>query len=349
MTSSSWQTVRHLIGTPNPDYTPAVAARTAAGVECNSVRPGEHPGIRIAAAALTAALAIAAGHAQRLPVFRGGVDLVNITAAVTDGKGNFVTDLAREDFELFEDGRLQTLTHFAVGEPEIGRPRADIHLGLLLDVSASMSDDLEFTKTAAVKFLNRLTDAVDVTVMDFDTEVRAARYSQAEFARLIERIRQKKVGGYTAIYDALGVYLDGASGLEGRTIVLLYTDGGDTRSSLPLHDLMDMLKASEVTLYVIGMLEHQLSSGRTLQRMTLQQLADVTGGRAFFPTSAKELDRLYDQVLTEIRAQYTLGYVSTNTKADGTWRKVEVRPRRDARKLRVRTRPGYFARFVPGA
>ena len=90
-----------------------------------------------------------------------------------------------------------------------------------------------------------LTDAVDITVIDFDTEVRAARYSQAEFARLIERIRQKRVSGNTAIYDAVGVYLDGAAGQDGRKIMLLYTDGGDTGSSLPLHELIDLLKTSD--------------------------------------------------------------------------------------------------------
>src|SRR5262249_10562193 len=157
-----------------------------------------------------------------------------------------------------------------------GDPKIELHLGLLLDVSDSMGEDLAFTKTAAVKFLNTLTDAVDVTVMDFDTEVRAARFSQAEFARLIERIRQKKVGGDTAIYDAVGVYLDGAAGQDGRKIMLLYTDGGDTRSSLPFHELIDLLKASDATLYAIGELEHQLASAKHTQRLSLQQMAEVT-------------------------------------------------------------------------
>jgi len=125
-----------------------------------------------------------------------------------------------------------------------------------------MGDDIRFTRTAAIKFLNTLTDAVDVTVVDFDTEVRAARYSQNEFARLIERIRQQKTTGLTALYDAIGVYLDGASSQTGRKIMLLYTDGGDTRSSLRMNELLDLLKASDVTVYVIGALDHQSSSAR---------------------------------------------------------------------------------------
>ncbi len=281
--------------------------------------------------------------AEQQPVFKAGIDLVNVAVTVTDKKGGLVDDLAADDFEIIEDGHKQDITYFAVGDPSEG-PTPEMHLGLLLDVSDSMEEDLPFTKTAAVKFLNTLTEAVDVTVVDFDTEVRVARFSQAEFARLIERIRQKKVSGDTAIYDAIGVYLDGASGQRGRKIMLLYTDGGDTRSSSTLHDLMDLLKASDATVYVIGELEHQPTSVRSLQRGVMQQIAEVTGGQAFFPTSARQLDEIYQKVLAQIRAQYTLGYVSTNPKTDGAWRKVEVRVVRKAdRGLKTRARKGYFA------
>jgi Ca-activated chloride channel homolog len=275
-------------------------------------------------------------------VFRTGIDVVNIGVTVTDKRSVLVADLTADDFEIFEDGKKQSIRLFAPGGESDAAP--PLHLGLLIDVSESMGEDLSFTKTASIKFLNTLTDAVDITVVDFDTEVRAARFSQNEFARLIERIRQKKAGGSTALYDAIGLYLDGASDQDGRKIMLLYTDGGDTHSSMSRGDLIDLLKASDATVYAIGMLEHQLASERNAQRMLLQQIADVTGGRAFFPTSAKELDKIYDQVVAEIRAQYTLGYVSTNDKPDGTWRKVEVRiVKKEARDVRIRSRRGYFA------
>jgi Ca-activated chloride channel family protein len=281
---------------------------------------------------------------QQVPVFHGGVDLVNLGVTVTDKKGNLVADLTPEDFEIVEDGKVQAVRYFSRGDGA-GEP-PPMHLGLMLDVSESMGEDMRFTKTASIKFLNTLTDAVDITVVDFDTEVRAARYSQNEFARLIERIRQKKASGFTALYDAVGVYLDGAGGQDGRKIMLLYTDGGDTRSSIRFGELMDLLRASDVTVYPIGELEHQSSSGRAQQRMLLQQMADVTGGQAFFPTSVKELDAVYDKVVAEIRAQYTIGYLSTNEKTDGAWRKVEVKAVRKAgRDLRIRARKGYFARY----
>jgi Ca-activated chloride channel family protein len=281
------------------------------------------------------------------PVFKSGIDLVNVAVTVTDRKGALVGDLTADDFEVVEDGRKQTITYFALGDPASGEA-PEMHLGLLLDVSDSMEEDLPFTKTAAVKFLNALTEAVDVTIVDFDTEVRVARFSQAEFARLIERIRQKKVSGDTAIYDAVGVYLDGASGQRGRKIMLLYTDGGDTRSSLSFGELLDLLRASDATVYVIGALEHQPQSARYPQRTVMERIAEVTGGQAFFPTSVKQLDEIYQKVLAQIRAQYTLGYVSTNPKTDGTWRKVDVRIlRKDDRGLRTRGRKGYFAPSRP--
>jgi Ca-activated chloride channel family protein len=282
---------------------------------------------------------------QAIP-FRGGIDLVHLGVTVTDRKANLVAELNPDDFEVYEDGKPQTVRYFAAGDD--ASDSAEMHLGLVIDVSESMGEDMRFTKTAAIKFLNTLVSAVDVTVVDFDSEVRAARYSQAEFARAIERIRRQKAGGWTALYDAVGMYLDGAAGQRGRKIMLLYTDGGDTRSALSLSDLVELLKASDVTVYAIGELEHQSASGRNEARRILTQIAETTGGQSFFPTSVKELDAMYEKVLAEIRAQYTIGYLSTNEQTDGAWRKVEVRiAARNARgrDLRVRSRRGYLGPY----
>jgi Ca-activated chloride channel family protein len=296
--------------------------------------------------ALTLPIALAARpSAQQVPVFRTGIDLVNLAATVVDRKGQLVAGLQADDFEVIEDGRKQTVRYFAAGDAR-DASGGDLHLGLLLDVSESMGEDIRFTRTAAIKFLNTLVDAVDVTVVDFDTEVRAARYGQNEFARLIERIRLQKTNGMTALYDAIGVYLDGASGQDGRKIMLLYTDGGDTGSSLHLGELLDLLKASDVTVYAIGELEHQSSFARDRARAILQGISETTGGQAFFPSSVKDLDQMYGKVLAEIRAQYTMGYLSTNDRADGAWRRVELRiTRKDGRDLRIRSRKGYFAPY----
>jgi Ca-activated chloride channel family protein len=114
---------------------------------------------------------------------------------------------------------------------------------------------------------------------------------------------------------------------------------------MSFNDLLTSLKAADVTVYAIGFLEHQ-GSGRNMQRMQLQQIADVTGGQAFFPMSLKEIDKVYDRVVAELEGRYVLGYVSTNAKMDGTWRPVDVKLlRTDLKNVKIRTRKGYFAPY----
>lgn len=281
--------------------------------------------------------------------FRAGVDLVHFSVVVTDKQGAPVTGLSRDDFEIVEEGQRQTITYFAEGDPRDGDNLGDVlplHLGLGLDTSGSMEQDIHEVRTAIIKFLNANESAVDVTLVDFDTEVRISRYAASEYARLIERIRMREPEGWTAFYDALGVYLNGATSQTGQKILLVYTDGGDTRSSLTFSELVDLLKASDVTMYVIGYLEHHSSSARNEQRMQLQRLAATTGGQAFFPGSLKELDGIYEGIQREIAARYSLGYVSTDTRTDGAWRKVDIRLKRPGlRNAKIRTRAGYFAPY----
>ncbi len=273
-------------------------------------------------------------------VFRTAVDLVTFGVTAVDRRGNLIPDLTAADFELVEDGQPQTIVHFARGDAE--GTAAATHLGLMLDTSGSMEADLKLARSAAIKFLNMLPDARDITLVDFDDEVRVTRYPQRDFARLVERIRMRRSDGWTALYDALGVYLDGADTQDGRTILVMYTDGADSRSQLHFGDVMDMLRASHVTVYAVGLVEHAGSSRHTLQARMLQ-MVEATGGQAFFPTALKDLDAAYERVLAEIKAQYHLGYASTNPAMDGAWRKVEIKVRRAD--VRLRSRKGYFAPY----
>ena len=289
--------------------------------------------MRLSLAALLATLSIAAlVAAQQRPVFRGGIDLVTLGITVTDDKGRLVTGLTADDFDVVEDGKRQSITDFSVGPGQPGQGPA-LHLGLLLDVSESMGEDLGFTKTAAIQFLNAFAEAVDVTVVDFDTEVRIARYSQRDVARVVDRIRQRKAKGWTALYDAIGVYLDGAAAQDGRKIVLLYTDGGDTTSAIRYRELIELLKSSDVTAYVIGQLDHQTPSQRSAQRFILEEMADTTGGQAFFPASVKDLSAAYENVLAQIHAQYVLGYQSPDPRHDGRFHRLSVEQRQGGRRL----------------
>jgi Ca-activated chloride channel family protein len=278
------------------------------------------------------------------PVFRAETDLVTMGVTVSVRGARVQPPLARGDFELREDGTLQTISYFAAGEDLESAP--PLHLGLLFDTSGSMGDDIQLARSAAIKFLNTLTEAVDITFVDFDTEVRAARFTQQDFPRLVERIRSRKPQGFTAMYDALGVYLDGAAADDGRTILVVFSDGGDTRSALRFSEALTLLRASDVTVFSIGLLQNQPQSVQLSQRTRLTQLADESGGQAFFPRSMQEVEEAYDTIEAQIRGQYTLGYISTNTARDGRWRKVEVRVRRDGlRGAELRARRGYFAPY----
>lgn len=288
-------------------------------------------------------LAAAAASGAQQPAFRAETDLVSVRVTVTDRRNGFVTDLTPADFEVIEDGRPQAITHFEQGG---GERAGELHLGLLLDTSASMGADIDLARSASIRFLNTLSDATDMTLVDFDTEVRVARYGQRDFPRLVERIRSRRPSGFTAFYDALGVYLDGAAEAQGRTILVVFSDGGDTRSSIRFADVVTLLRASEVTVYTVGFLAHQSRSVAFEQRARLERLASETGGRAFFPLSMDEVREAYDLIERQIRAQYTLGYSSTNEKADGTWRKVEVKVRKPGLSgVRLESRKGYFAPY----
>jgi Ca-activated chloride channel homolog len=298
------------------------------------------------AAAITAAVVVAS--AQRVPrdptLFRGHIDLVNVGVTVSGKQKHLVTDLTATDFAVYEDGKPQQIFAFASG----AEPGPPLHIGVLLDVSASQELDLGFTQDAVIKFLTSLPDAVDMTFIDFASQVRGGFYAQSDFPRLVQRVRSLKAGGDTALYDAIGVYLDEASQQDGRKVMVLYTDGGDTESSLSLDSLMTLLKASDVTVYAIGALEKQPQMAQAIQRALLADIAEATGGTAFFPSNVKDLDRIYAQVLGEVRAQYTIGYLSTNEKTDGSWRKIEVKiTRADGKGLHVRTRKGYYASSGP--
>ena len=300
---------------------------------------------RLTLAALACCLLPVAVSAQQ-PLFSSGIDLVHVGVTVLDRDGDLVTDLRAEDFELLEDGRRQEIRYFSrslAGEAE----SVPLHLGVLFDASGSMERDGRFVKTAALRFLNTIDYAADITLVDFDTEVRVGRYGQADFPRLVERVRNRRASGMTALYDALGVYLDGAFGQDGRKVLLLYTDGEDTRSRMRLGETMDLVRASDVTIYAIGFQKNLRARTRQIQRMRLSRLADITGGRSYFPGSVDALDEIYREIAAELEGRYSLGFVSTNGRADGTWRELEVRLAgpRARRRATVRARDGYFAPY----
>jgi Ca-activated chloride channel family protein len=300
------------------------------------------------AAASPSFLASARGEVEQQR-FKAGVDLVHFPVVVTDKQGAPITGLTPDDFEVVEEGKPQSISYFMEGNPEDGSKLAEVlplRLGLALDTSGSMDRDIADVRTGVIKFLLANEASVDFTLVDFDTEVRVTRYGPDETERLIERIRRRRPDGWTALYDAIGVYLHSVGAVDGQKILLIYTDGGDTRSELTLSDLLDLLKSADVTVYAIGYLENQPGSARAMQQSNLQRMSAITGGQAYFPSSIKELEKIYEKIQREIAARYSLGYVSTDTRKDGEWRKVEIKLKRpDLKGAKLRTRGGYFAPY----
>jgi Ca-activated chloride channel family protein len=273
------------------------------------------------------------------PVVRSSVNLVSLPVVVTS-RGRPVAGLTADDFEIQEGGVRQRIVTFADALSDT----VPLQLGLMLDKSVSMERDLDAASSAAIRFVGDLPEARDVTFVEFERTVRLGRYQPLNYPQLFQRMRDRKTGWGTALYDALGRYVESTRDRDGIHVLVMYTDGGDSMSDLRASDVIDLLRGGRVMLYAIGYTANQSSSSRFMQEGMLQILARETGGAVFFPGSARDLDRIYTTIRAEVRGRYTLGYVSTNEKRDGTFRNVQVRLTDSAhRKLEVRTRTGYFA------
>jgi Ca-activated chloride channel family protein len=294
------------------------------------------------------------------PVFRVDLDVTNVTVSVRDAAGHLVSDLTRDDFMVLEDGRPQDVVVFGnaldgttieegltrADGSTVGAPRRDIlalDLGLLLDTSQSMLKELRLSKEAAVRFLDTIPRARELFTIFFDEEIRISRYDSENQQGLFQRIHELKGGGNTALHDAIATYISRVQGAPGRKTLVLFSDGEDSRSTLGLPELLDVVRSSSVTIYPIAFSGgFSPGSSRALRsKVFLQQIAEMTGGQVFSPHSSRELAAIFQKILDELAAQYVLGFVSTNPSADGKFRKLRVSVKRAG--LKIRHRPGYFA------
>lgn len=295
--------------------------------------------VPLAAVALTAAPA----EPQQPPVFSVGLDIVNLVASVRDEQGNLVTDLGPDDFVVLEDGRPQRIQVFGrahdTGKDEV----LALDLGMLFDTSESMLEQLRLTKEAAVRFLDSIPRARDLFTVFFDQDIRISRYDSESQQGLFERIAQAEGGGQTALYDSITVYLSRVQGTQGRKVLVLFTDGEDTMSSISRGEVLDLVKSSSVTIYPIAFYSSFTpgSQRAVASRGFMNQLAELSGGEVYAPLSSRDLGHAYDKILDELGGQYVLGFSSDNPRRDGKFRKLKVEVRREG--LKVRHRPGYFA------
>jgi Ca-activated chloride channel family protein len=287
------------------------------------------------------------------PVFRLDLDVTHVTISVRDETGRLVSDLTRDDFTVTEDGKPQEIMIFGnaldgttVDGLSKGGPRRDLlalDLGLLLDTSESMLKELRLSKEAAVRFLDTIPRARELYTVFFDEEIRVSRYDSENQQGLFERIHELKGGGNTALFDAIATYVSRVQGAPGRKTLVLFSDGEDSRSTLGLAEFLEVVRASGVTIYPIAFSGgFAPGSSRALRaKVFLQQIAEMTGGQVYSPHSSRELGAIFQKILDELAAQYVVGFVSSNTRHDGKFRKLKVELKRPG--LRVRHRPGYFA------
>ncbi len=288
---------------------------------------------------------------QQVPyVFEARVDMVSVAVAVTDEEGNFVTDLEISDFTVLEDGVRQEIRLFAAGlkeswvdlPPEMKDELSGRQVvGLLLDASGSMEEDIRLVRDAALKFLINLPKTENLFVMDFDENIRISQYSTDDQRQLSERIYDVKAEGWTALYDAVATFLERIYALDGKKTLVVFSDGVDSRSTLSVGEVLDMVKLSDATIHTIHFGASQARNSRTFEDgRFLRQLSGETGGSYAFGDSLEQLDKLYDKLLEELFSQYTLGYVSSNTREDGKYRKIKVEI--DREDVKIRARRGYF-------
>jgi VWFA-related protein len=256
------------------------------------------------------------------------VDVVHITTTVTDKDGNFVRGLPRSAFRVFEDDVRQTITHFAA-------ENIPLEIIVAVDVSGSMTDAMGQVKSAVKTFLTALRPNDRVTVIGFNDNVFTLARPSADLATRLRAIDRLAPWGGTALYDVIVQAIDQLGRQTGRRVLVVFTDGEDLNSHIPLETAVSRIESHDAVLYPIG--QGRATDVKSL-RVVLDELARKSGGRAFFEDIAK-LNDVFARILEELSNQYLLGYVSTNPAHDGTWRTIRVEaPGKD---LRIRARQGY--------
>jgi Ca-activated chloride channel family protein len=269
-------------------------------------------------------------------------EVIGVPITVLDGRGRFVQGLKQTDFEVLEDGVAQELTSFSLQE-------SGITAVLLLDVSGSMTSRLEEAKRAATQFIRQLGPKDVVKVTQFDQKVTPLSEFSSDKALLAAAVGKATVGGATALHNALYTALADLDARKQRDddeqrhrAIIVLSDGDDTASGVTADEVLVRAKRGDALIYSLSLdraNDRPVTEGASA--IFLRELASQTGGQLFFPR-VSDLQRFYRRLADELRHQYVLGYVPSNSAARSRWRTitVHVKNRKD---LRLRHRLGYFA------
>ena len=265
------------------------------------------------------------------------LNLVVLPTTVRDKKGGFATDLREQDFEVFEDSVRQSIRLFRHED-------IPVTAGLVVDHSGSMQKKLRDVLAAANAFVKFSNPADQMFVVNFNERVTLGLPPAMAFSdnadELEAAIQRAPATGETALYDALDVALERLkSGNREKKVLIVISDGGDNASIIDLHRILLKAAQSDVMVYTIGIFE---PNDPDQNPGVLKKLANETGGEAFFPAQFGEVEGICENIAREIRHQYTLGYVSTNSRPGGR-RTIRVVAHAPGKDLVVRTRTSYIA------
>jgi VWFA-related protein len=267
------------------------------------------------------------------------VDLVVFNVTVTDSKGRHVSGLEASDFRVFEENRRQEITLFSAED-------VASTVGLVIDNSGSMRDKRADVAEAALAFAGASNSEDEIFIVNFNENVYLRLPLTVRSPNDSDRIRsallQTVPAGMTALYDALEIGLRHLkTGTRNRKALILLSDGGDNASRRRLEDVLHIAQQSSATIYTIGIYD---DTDMDRNPRVLRKIASLSGGRAYFPDSVSELEKVWRDIAAAVRSQYTIGYASSNPAHDGKFRKVKITAGRNGgRGLRVTTRDGYFA------
>lgn len=316
----------------------AVALLTAAP----SVRATAESQTAVAAPATSTAAPAAVDKQDKPQVFRAGIEVVSLNVTVTDPQGRYLTDIGQDEFSVFEDGAKQELTYF-------NRSNLPIALSLLIDSSASMEQRMENAQEAAIGFAKRIRPQDLAQVVDFDSRVEIKLGFTNNLEALENAIRSTSAGGSTALHNAVYISLKELAKVKAknpdeirRQAIVILSDGEDTSSLVSFEEVLELAKRSETAIYTIGLQPKESSAlkGFREAEFVLRQLAQETGGRAFFAKQIEELKDVYAQIADELSSQYSMGYASKNPRRDGAFRRIVVQVSRP--NSTARTKRGYY-------
>ncbi len=265
------------------------------------------------------------------------VDLVGILATVTTEQGALVPDLKKEDFQVYEDGKLQEIAVFG---KEADQP---LRLNLLFDSSLSIASELKTQQEAAVEFLQPILRPVDrVSIFQVYEDVDELVKSSHRLEALIRAIRSIKPRGGTSLYDAIYLAAEKLSEAQGRKVIVVISDGVDTTSKIQLKDCLRIVQNSEAVIYPLVVQPIKSEPGRNLAgEHAMIFLAEKTGGKFFKVSSSDSFRTSFAKISDELRTQYYLAYYPKQKKEANEFRKIELQVNHPSHK--VRARDGYYA------